>query len=152
MVVLFLMQVQYWYVMFEVGQVGTNFGRYLAALIFPTCLYLASGVLVPRVPAEAPGNTRLDLRLKYEMNRHWFFGLCAVGLLSLIFYDHLVQGRPWAEVGSTLRREDNIFRLGGLGLLALLFCVGGWFHGLLTFLAVVVLAAFIALKTMGIGF
>src|SRR5262249_19369781 len=115
------------------------------------CLYLASGVLVPRVPVEALGGAKFDLRLKYEANRRWFFGLCIAGLLSLIFYEHLVQGRPWAEVGQTLQREDNLFRLGGLGLLVLLFCVGGWFHGLLTCVAIVLLAVFITMKTMGVS-
>lgn len=148
MVVLFLMQVQYWYVMFGVGQVGADFSRYLAALVFPTCLYLASGVLVPKVPAEGRGEA-LDLRLKYEVNRRWFFGFCFAGMLSLVFYDHLVMGRPWAAVGDTFSQTDNQFRLGGLGLIGLLFCVGGWFHGLLTLAAVATLAAFIAAQTLG---
>jgi hypothetical protein len=149
LVVLFLMQVQYWYVMFSVGQLGNDFGRYLAALIFPTCLYLASGVLVPRVPPEGTYPGKFDLRARYEANRRWFFAFCIVGMLALIFYDHLVAGVPWSQVTDTLTRPDNRYRLGGLGLLGLLFCVGGWFHSLLTFLAVAVLAAFITAKTLG---
>jgi hypothetical protein len=149
LIVLFLLQVQYWYVMFSVGEVGKDFGRYLAALIFPTCLYMASGVLVPRIPPEGTFTGKFDLQVKYEANRRWFFGFCIVGMLALIFYDHLVAGVPWSQVTDTLTRPDNYYRLAGLGILVLLFCVGGWFHGLLTFVAVVTLAAFITAKTLG---
>ena len=135
------------------GWLGDRWGRlkalYLAALIFPTCLYMASGVLVPRIPPEGTFTGKFDLQVKYEANRRWFFGFCIVGLLALIFYDHLVAGVPWSQVTDTLTRPDNYYRLAGLGILGLLFCVGGWFHGLLTLVAVVTLAAFITAKTLG---
>ncbi len=150
MAILFLMQVQYWYVMFGVGQLGQHFGRYLAALIFPTCLYLASGILVPKVPQEGQFEGKFDLQLRYAANRRWFIGLCILGMLALIFYDQLVVGRPWSQALDTLTQAENRFRVPGLGLLVLLFFVGGWFHGFLTFVAVLILGVFIAKQMIGL--
>src|SRR5436190_22521821 len=100
-------------------------------------------------PAEGHGGLNVVRRSAAVFVSRWSFGFCIVGMLALIFYDQLVAGVPWSGVGDTLTRPDNRYRLAGLGLLGLLFCVGGWFHGLLTLVAVATLAAFITAKPLG---
>ena len=145
MLALFVLQVQYWYMMHD-ADLGQDFGRYLAALLFPTVLFLATGVLVPKVPDDRP----LDLVARYHANQRWFFALCGLGLATLIVYGQLVLGRPWAEFAASFDDPFQKFRTIGLGLVVLLAAVRGKAHGVLTVVSLLVLAAFVATHMLGI--
>ncbi len=148
MLVLFLLQVQYWYVMFHVADIGRDFSRYLAALLFPTFLYLASGVLVPKVSHD---ETRvLDLRDRYADNQRWFFALCAMGLITLIVYAQLVAGATTADLKNSLHDRYQQFRLAGLVLVLLLMFVRGWAHSILTVLSLLALLSFVLVQMLSI--
>lgn len=142
---LFLLQVEYWWTTWSFGQVGDNFGRYLAALTYPSLLFVASGILVPKLPDEG----EINLRERYYANHRWFFGTCALALLVLVFYKHLVLGVTWAECRQTLGNRFNLYRLAGLGLVLLLALIGNrWVHRLLSLLCLALLAVFMMKFTL----
>lgn len=118
MLILFLLQVQYWYTLFDAQELGGHFGRYVAALLFPTIMYLACGTLVPRVPDQGT----LDLYARYYLNHRWFFGLCVLGLLALGAQEQLVFGKPWSELTASVSNVGT-YRLAGVVLLLVLVAV-----------------------------
>ena len=147
MMILFLMQVQYWYTMFQVRNLGEDFSRYLASLLFPTLLYIASGVLVPKLPESQT----VDLRESYRDNQRWFFGICALGMVVLVVHSQLVYGRSWVDLHEHLTEGVNLFRLIGLGFLIVLMIVRGWLHLLLSLAALAALGVFIANQMLNLS-
>jgi len=82
MVILFLVHVQTWWAMFELREISHwTFVGFLAVLMQPVVLFLASAVLVPDLPAEGV----IDLRETYFRESQWFFsGMVAVLIVSLL--------------------------------------------------------------------
>ena len=82
MMILFLVHVQVWWAMFELRViVQWNFVGFLAVLLLPVLLFLASAVLVPDLSGAGP----FDLREIYFREASWFFaGIVAMLLASLI--------------------------------------------------------------------
>lgn len=82
MAVLFLIHVQTWWAMFELREVRHwTFGGFLAVVMQPVMLYLATSVLVPDFPAGGA----IDLKQAYYRETRWFFaGLIAVLVASLV--------------------------------------------------------------------
>jgi hypothetical protein len=82
MIILFLIHVQVWWAMFELRQVTQwTFVGFLAVLLQPVTLFLATAVLVPEFSGDGP----FDLRELYFREASWFFaGIVAVLLVSLV--------------------------------------------------------------------
>jgi hypothetical protein len=145
MLILFLLQVQYWYTLFGTEEIGVNFGRYVGSLVFPTLMYLASGVLVPKVPDQG----RLDLEARYYTNQRWFFALCLAGMLVLSCQEQIVFGKPWSELWSSMSSVGAYRLVGALLLLVLLAVINEWVHALVTLLILAAVGLFIAKHNLG---
>lgn len=127
--ILLVLQMQYWWELREIHDLGEKFSRYCGTLAYPTLMYLASTLIAPRVPDVGT----LDVQQRYYANRFCFFGISALAMVTLIFHDSLVHGRPIKETLSNLTAGANEFRLAGLGLVVVLaLCPWRFVHWILT--------------------
>lgn len=88
--ILFLLQVHYWFNLFSWKTLGNSFLWYLSSLTFPLSLYFASALFVP----DLHHSERVDFLDHYNRNRKWFFSIATVGLIALIIHD-----RCFLEIG-----------------------------------------------------
>jgi len=91
MAMLFLANVQIWWVAFERREANEfSFFAFLLYLMMPIATFLVSFLLLPDLGDE----DRIDLAANFESNRPWFFGLLglvpAVSLVEEWTHDHYV--------------------------------------------------------------
>ena len=81
---------QAWWGMFGMRDIGLwNFAMYGAVVLQTTLMYLASGLVVPDVPAEGI----VDMREAYFAHSRWFFGTIAATVVSTFLKDYVTIGR-----------------------------------------------------------
>ena len=82
MAVLFLVDVQVWWVAFERREtLQWTFFAFLLYLLIPICVFLLSYLVLPDLGDEDAA----DLRANFDDNRTWFFGLLgALPVVSLV--------------------------------------------------------------------
>lgn len=141
MAILLVFQIQYWWTLYTLGGLGNDFTHYCCSLAYPTLMYLASSLIAPKVPPE-PGY--LDMSERYFANHRWFFLVCSLAMVTLIFHDCLLGIRTFEQVKGFLTHGTNLFRLPGLGLtLVLILFPWRWLHHLLTLAAVLMTGFFL---------
>jgi len=106
--VLFLQLVYYWHVQHSTIDVEREFLGYVAAMVFPTLLYLGVALLLPQIDQ----GEHFDYRRHYYENAEWFFGICGAGVLVLIYRNTHTIEQLW--------QLPNIIRYAALVLLGLL--------------------------------
>jgi hypothetical protein len=145
MFMLFLEQLEYWYSLYSAESFGKNFATFLGCLLYPTFMFLATGILVPKVRDQGV----LNLPDCYYETHRWFFGACSLGMLALICSPVLVYGQPWPSL-SGLFSGENMYRMLGLVLLLTLMVFSSEIiHRTLTLLALITLVSFIVHHTIG---
>lgn len=136
--IVFLMQVQYWYVLFSWRNdvsLGESFGSYLANLMFPISLYVVSVLLAPGIPATGT----LDLKTYYYAQHRWIFGLCTLSILILIAHSTFYLGLPLLHPVNAVRAIAVVL------LVALAWSANRVLHAVV---AIVMLGLFITFVTM----
>ncbi|MCK5942336.1 MAG: hypothetical protein KAI24_10235 [Planctomycetes bacterium] len=133
LVTVFFVAVQYWHVMWTwrtSGSLGESFFDYLLSLMIPVMLFVSAALIGPNVPAD---DDLFDFRAYYFANHRAIFACFALTLSTIIASNHVHLGIP-------LSHPVNLFRYGGVALLALLAISG---NRLLHAIAALVLLAMV---------
>ena len=90
--ILLVLQIQFWYVSSRRagGEAEGELSGYMAFLVFPTLLYLASTLLMP---TDVQG-TRFSFRDYYYEHATAFFVICGTASLSVTVLGKLFEDRP----------------------------------------------------------
>jgi hypothetical protein len=131
MAVLFLVNVQIWWVGFERRTADEwTFFSFVLFLLVPVCAYLLSYVLVP----DLEGEDEVDLRASFHENRPWLFSLMAALACVSLLQEYAWDGRVRADADAAFRVafallallaarvRSDAFHLANALLGVLLFC------------------------------
>lgn len=113
LVTLFLVAVQYWYVLFSWqhhGSLGASFAQYLLSLMAPVTIYVSAAIIGPNVP---PDTELFDFRNYYFKNHRGIFVSCAFTLATMIVSNNVQLAVPWLHT-------INLFRYAAMLLLVCL--------------------------------
>jgi len=110
---IFLLLIQHWYVIYTWRDFGSTFASYVYFMIYPTLLYAGSALLAPKVENAQ----KVDFEEIFYADRHWFFGICFLGLTEIVFRSLLFNNTSIVDT-------QNLIRLAGLFIVVML----GWTH------------------------
>jgi len=134
--ILFVQLAYYWHVQHTVLEVQREFSGYVAAMFFPTLLYVGVALLLPQVEPGRP----FDYRSHYYENSRWFFAICAAGVFVLA----VRNTSRLAEIATV----GNFIRLAALAALCVLIRTRRrWVHAALAVTTAVLLVGFTAIDS-----
>lgn len=127
-----LIVVQAWWGMFAMRDLPHwNFAMYGAVVLQITLMYLASGVVFPKIPEEGP----VDMREAYYSNNGWFFGLLALTVFSTFLKDFVLIGH--------MTTNANVCFLAAYFVLSVIAAISAarWYHAALAPFSIVAIGA-----------